>query len=245
MVIIMNLMKGNRTDLFFEREQKLLNENVVVNFFQDKLNKYTILSFFAIDQDLKNNFQTELKKYLKEQSFQHILIVGLGSDNYTADSVGPKVLTYIRANSYLEQFGISLSIKVSLLEPGVLGETGIETRRIIESVIKEINPNLVLLIDSYVTENIDYLNHTIEITNAGINPGSGIRGLNEEINKKTIGVPMIVIGVPTALEIDLSSSKKDKFTYHLSTSDIDTYVSQISKLIGTSIQEILFYNLDN
>lgn len=241
----MKRLKGNRTDLFFEQEQKSLTQNVMVSSFSKNSYQYSTLSFFTIDQNLKHSFKQELQLFLKENKYHHVFIVGLGSDNHTADSVGPKVLRYIKANAYLEYMGISLTTKISLLEPGVLGETGIETRRIVESVVDEIKPDLIIFIDSYLTEDIDHLNHTIEINNRGITPGSGIRGLNEEMNEKTVGVPVIVIGIPTALEIGLSSFQKENFTYHLSTSDIDTYVDHIAKLIGTSIQEILNHNFDN
>ena len=168
---------------------------------------------------------------------KHFFIVGLGNENHTADSIGPKVIKYINVNSHFEDMGIHINnAKISALEPGVLGQTGINTKRIIESVVEEIKPNIVILIDSYVSKNIDYLNHTIQITNEGIIPGSGLKSINSEISYKTLKIPVLVIGVTTAIEI-----KNNHISYILSSKDIDDYVSQISKIIGETINDTLYH----
>lgn len=222
-----------RTDLYFENVKKNCDGNA----------SYHVLSFSNVihGTSIQKKLKKELQYFLDIAGIDlpaHVFIVGLGSDQYTADSVGAKALRYIHANAYLERLKIPLTNKISTLEPGVLGETGIETRRIIESVVEEIHPDVVLLIDSFVTQSAAYLNHTIEISNAGVTPGSGLKGLNQEINQDTLGVPVIVMGIPTAIEVKLSShNKKDKRTYLLSTNDIDLYVDQIAKIIGTTIDE--------
>ncbi|MBR6113236.1 MAG: GPR endopeptidase, partial [Bacilli bacterium] len=171
----------------------------------------------------------------------HIFIVGLGNENHTADSIGPKTLKHIQVNSFLENIGVEISgNKVSALEPGVLGETGILTDKIISSVSKEIKPDLIILIDSFVSDDINYLNKTIEITNYGINPGSGLKGINSKIDKTTLGIPILVIGVVTAIEIKFTNDNNINFIpYLLSTKDIDEFVINISKIIGQSINEAI------
>ena len=86
------------------------------------------------------------------------------------------------------------------------------------------------------SKNIDYLNHTIQITNEGIIPGSGLKSINSEISYKTLKIPVLVIGVTTAIEI-----KNNHISYILSSKDIDDYVSQISKIIGETINDTLYH----
>lgn len=251
MVIIMKF-KGIRTDLAIEQSNKnlqLLYNNLHVKiytskekdslcrmlYFSDLLNKESIKSA------LKKEIYFFLQKIIKKKSY-HVFVIGLGNENNTADSVGPKVLKYIQVNAHLKNLEISNQINtVSALEPGVLGTTGINTKKIIESVSKEIKPDFLLLIDSYVSKSIDYLNKSIQITDKGITPGSGMQKHDTEISFKTVNLPVLVIGIPTAIEVSFSKSKKDKnFSYLVSTYDIDLYVTEISKIIGEVLNEIFY-----
>ena len=161
--------------------------------------------------------------------------MGLGNDNHTADSVGPKVLKYIKVNGYLKNFNYKKQL-VSALEPGVMGETGIVTERIIASVSKEIKPDIIIVIDSFVTNNINYLNKSIEITDLGLDIGSGIKKINSKIDKETLGIPIMAIGVPTAVEVNF---KDDKLNYLLSSKEIDDYVIKIARIIGNCLNEVI------
>ena len=199
-------------------------------------NKNTkIIKYKYINNDIYYNLKKELKYFInKIKNKESVLIIGLGNDNYTADSIGPKTLKHIKVNSFLDGNIKFKGIKISALEPGVLGQTGIDTKRIVKSVVNEIKPNFLIIIDSFITNNILEVEKCIQISNNGITPGSGIMGLNSKINKRTIGIPVIVIGVPTALEINI----KDK-QYILASNQIDKYVLDISKIIGESINEVL------
>lgn len=210
-------------------------------------NNYKTIFFDSLNNEvnIKNKLKNELLFFLKQMNISkndHILIVGLGNENHTADSIGPKTLKHIKVNSYLENLGINIvGNKISALEPGVLGETGILTEKIISSVSKEIKPNLVILVDSFVSNDINYLNKAIQINNIGINPGSGIKGINSNINKNTLGIPILVIGVVTAIEIKFTNSDNINFIpYLLSTKDIDDFIIKISKIVGESINEAIF-----
>lgn len=190
----------------------------------------------------KESIKKELKKALlyfldKEKLPQknHFFIVGLGNDNFTSDSIGPKVLKELNVNAYVKKLELDLQTNTtSALEPGALIETGIDTSKVIKSVLKEIKPNVLICIDAFVCETTKYLNHSIEITNQGITPGSGLKGYNEEISKKTMQIPVLTIGVPTAIELGIEEN-----IYLLSTKDIDEYVLSISKIIGETLNEIL------
>ena len=193
--------------------------------------------------EIKNQLKKELLSYLKSMNIKksnHIFIVGLGNDNHTADSIGPKTLKHIRVNSYLEKLGIKIiGNKVSALEPGVLGETGIITERIISSVSKEIKPDLVILIDSFVSDDINNLNKCIHINNIGLNPASGLSSLNKTIDKKLLGIPVLVIGVVTSILVKFTNGCENYIPYLLCTKDIDEYVYNISKIIGEGINEVI------
>lgn len=230
---------GTRSD--FKYKAKVLDD-IKLEKQQEKDFLYHLITYpSSFEQKaLEKMIISSLKEFLlllNCKNSSHILIIGLGSDNHTADSIGPKSLKNIIVNSHLKDLGLETNgPKISSLEPGVLGETGIDTKRIVESVKDEIKPDLLILIDSYVTEDIDHLNHSIIISNEGIVPGSGIKGLNSLISQESMGIPIISIGVATALEILLPSKKKDNsIRYLLTTNDIDTYVSKISKIIATAI----------
>lgn len=217
--------------LYYRDKKKIEVKELVSN------NKITRRIFFSsLSPSLKKELIKELHFFIKQVfnfSKFSILIVGLGNEEHTADAIGPKTVKKIVVNSHLTKLGIeNLPIKVSALEPGVMATTGIDTQKIIKSVVKEIKPDLVLLIDSFVTDTLSFLNQTIEIVNDGVIPGSGVKGLNEKIDARTLGVPVMLIGVPTALIYQND--------YLLSKSDIDNYVKNMSDLLSSAINTILY-----
>ena len=213
----------------------------------NKINNYTIKTiYFKNTNNLKKILKENILYYfnkLKISKDNHVFIVGLGNENHTADSVGPKVLKHIKVNTYFNNFGINIKgIKVSAIEPGVLSTTGIDTFKIIKSVCDEIKPNLVILIDSMVCDEINYLNKVIEISDMGISCGSGIKGINTPINKENLGIPIISIGVVSAVEIKFKNKKNINFIpYLLSTKDIDEYVNEVSIIISEALNEVINY----
>ena len=197
---------------------------------------YKTILFEDINDELVNTIKKEILYFLIKRKINkksHILIVGMGNDFYTPDSIGPNTLKYIKVNSYLENLGIKLNaVKVSTLKPGVLGETGILSERVITSISKEIKPDFIIIIDAFITNNINYLNHTIELNNYGISPGHGIKKINSFLSEKTLHIPILVIGVTTAILVKFDNSS---ISYILSCKDIDEYIVKISKTIGNSI----------
>ncbi len=232
LIIKDNIIKNNNDINVIEHIE---NNNIHrIIFFNQLVNKKTL-----IEALLK-----ELIFFFKEfniTSVNHLLFIGVGNDNYTSDSIGPKTLKHIKINYSIKDIGLTPNIKVSALEPGAYGETGILTEKIISSITKEIKPDVIILIDSYITDDINYLNKTIEITNRGLYPGCGISNINSKIDKDSIGIPILVIGVPTAIEVKFTNSKKNNKTYLLSTKDIDKYINSIAKVIGESINKLVNY----
>lgn len=236
-----------RTDLALDISKKYnikkeaFNKSIKILEHKNNKNIFHTIIFKSIinEKNISKILREELLYFFKQFNIdksKHIFIVGLGNESNTADSIGPKVLKYINVNSHLFNIGININyIKISALEPGVLGTTGIDTSNIIKSVSKLIKPDLIILIDSFVTNNIEYLNKTIEISNAGLKPGSGIRGTNSKISKSNIKIPIMTIGIPVCLEY-----KNGNKNLLVSTNDIDEYVIIISKILGSTLNSILY-----
>ena len=185
-----------------------------------KEGKYTTISFNdATDTDSMKNLEDvlteELKKYLNVKKDDLILVIGLGNVLSTPDSLGPKVIDYITITNHLYEMNLcdSKYQKVAGLIPSVTGKTGIETFDQIKSIVDKIKPKIIIAIDSLAASSISRVNKTIQITNTGINPGSGIGNLRKEISFDTIGVPVIAIGVPTV--VDATSIVFDTLNYML------------------------------
>lgn len=219
--MVITMFKSSRTDLAVENN--INNESYRLITYDDLLDSKSV----------EKKLIKELKNYINK-NYKHIFVVGLGNENNTADSVGPKVIKKLRVNAHLQNIGIKNEYIISALEPGVLGTTGIETVKIIKSITDKIKPNLVILIDSYVTKDFKYLNKSIQITDEGIIPGSGLNQKNEEISFTTLKVPTIVIGVVTAIEI------KNKINYIVSTKNVDYYVDKVSDIISNSLNKIFY-----
>ena len=130
------------------------------------------------------------------------LVVGLGNRESTADSLGPKVIDKVMVTRHL--FLLDTNVKegircVSCFCPGVMANTGIESFDIINGIVKKIKPDFLIVIDSLASLSINRLNKTIQITDSGINPGSGIGNNRKEISRDVLGIPVIAIGVPTVM----------------------------------------------
>ena len=165
-------------------------------------------------------FAQELANFLKEvqvEKASSCLVVGLGNWNVTPDALGPAVVENLVITRHLFELQPE-SVKegyrpVSGIAPGVMGITGIETSDIIKGVIEKSKPDFVLVIDALAAASIDRVNSTIQITDTGIHPGSGVGNKRKELSHETLGVPVIAIGVPTV--VDAVSITSDTIDYIL------------------------------
>lgn len=218
-----DLSKYNiRSDLIIENNfKKYLKESYTENNIQVdyvKLNKNNILNktegdYITISfEDItdKTNFSNvlnilikELKRILKLTNIKpddKVLIVGLGNNKSTPDSLGYEVLKNITVTRHLFILDkVEGYRNISILEPNVFGNTGIESQDIIMGVVKETKPDFIIAIDSLAAFSIDRMQRTIQITNTGISPGSGIGNNRGEISKNILKIPVIAIGVPTVV----------------------------------------------
>lgn len=145
-------------------------------------------------------------KLLVEGEKKSVMVVGLGNEYVTPDSLGPKVVKFLDITRHLLKFAkeyvdSNTTREVSAISPGVLGTTGIETAEIIESVVNKVKPDVIIAIDSLVSQSIDRVGKSIQIGNRGIVPGAGVRNKREGINEETLNIPVIAIGVPTVVDM--------------------------------------------
>lgn len=156
-----------------------------------------------ISAGLAQELQHILPDMDREQS---ILVVGLGNREVTADALGPQVVDNLFITRHIvKEYGkaayncdrINL---ISALEPGVMAKTGMETAEIVAGVVKETKPDLLIVIDALAARNTRRLNRTIQITNTGIQPGSGVGNHRNALTEESLGIPVVAIGVPTVVD---------------------------------------------
>ena len=219
-----------RTDLAYDeknKDNKVLNEEVEVI---DNIKVYTHIIDESTSKDICKNkgtyhtidltdvdiddtatciklekvFARVLIRMIEKMNLKNkkCLVVGLGNMNVTPDALGPSVIDNIIVTRHLYELDkISEGFSnVCAISPGVMGTTGIETYDIISSVVKKVDCDFVIAVDALATSAIKRVNKTIQITNSGINPGSGVGNKRKELSEKTLGVPVIAIGVPTVVD---------------------------------------------
>lgn len=132
------------------------------------------------------------------------LVVGLGNDMITPDALGPKVVSQLMVTNHIKTHMQELLDEsyssVCAIVPGVLGTTGIETIDIIKGVAEKINPEIVICVDALATRSVNRISTTVQISDTGINPGSGVENKREEISERSVGAKVISIGVPTVVD---------------------------------------------
>ncbi|KXG11342.1 Germination protease [Anoxybacillus sp. P3H1B] len=147
------------------------------------------------------------------------LVVGLGNDNVTPDALGPLAVENLLITRHLFQLqpeSVQEGFRpVSALAPGVMGTTGIETSDIIDGVVEKTKPDFIVVIDALAARSIERVNATIQISDAGIHPGSGVGNKRKELSKETLGIPVIAIGVPTVVDaVSITSDTIDFLLKH-------------------------------
>jgi spore protease len=175
-----------------------------------KMGRYITIEFEDITDTsrkdtVKKIFSDELKaliEYLKINDNANCLIIGLGNDKSTPDALGPSVIDNVIVTKHLFDLGtVNPGYRsVSAISPGVMGQTGIETSEIIIGIVKEVKPDFIIIVDALASSSLSRINKTIQMTDTGIHPGSGVGNSRKEISKENINIPVIAIGVPTVVD---------------------------------------------
>ena len=190
---------------------------------------------------------------LIENNINKVMVVGLGNEMVTADSLGAEVIKNINVTRHVIKYMKELvepgTREITALSPGVLGTTGIETEEIIEGVVEKIKPDLIIVIDSLASQSISRIGTTIQMGNTGITPGAGVGNRRKALNKNTLKIPVIAIGVPTVVDaevllkemlekLNISSVRRNKKVCNnmvVTPKEIDTLITKMTKIISDSI----------
>lgn len=184
---------------------------------------------------IKKVFVQELKKLfdlIGINDNSSCLLIGLGNEKTAPDAVGPLSLSKVIVTNHLYVYnelddGFR---RVWGISPGVMGETGIETSDLIKGIVNTVKPDFVITIDALASGSIERVNKTIQMTDAGINPGSGVGNKRKEISYDTLGVPVIAVGVPTVVDAASIVSDTIKYMYKNFAYTKDNYNKPSSKL---------------
>lgn len=210
-------LKSNNKDIYILDNIKVIETKVnkeLSKIINKKEGSYYLMDLSDYNLNEINDFEYVkkalaklIKRVMKKEKIHSNdkgLIVGLGNSEVTPDSLGPKVTSNIIVTRHLyelhKQKELSGLRNICSIAPGVMGATGIETYDIIKSIIKKIDIDFVIVIDALAASNITRINKTIQITNTGISPGSGVGNRRKEISKDTLNIPVIAIGVPTVVD---------------------------------------------
>ncbi len=210
-------------------------------------NKFVTLYFENLERitdfkPLENQFLKAIKLLLDDS--ESVLVVGLGNREITADSVGPKTAEKILATRHItgkfaEEIGLAGLKSVAVLVPNVLGNTGIEVQEILRGIVDKIKVDTVIVIDALCAENKDRLFKTIQLTDSGIAPGSGVKNKRKELNKSTLGVKVIAIGVPTVIDFP-----NDSENLVVTPKECDILSDKISDVLSRCLNLYLQPNID-
>lgn len=242
-----------------EIESVNLNSNKAKKINKRKGNYISVFFDDVTDKDnyknVKNIVKNEIKKLLQKKELlgKSCLVIGLGNRLSTPDSLGPKVIDNIIATRHLYDFGnVDKDYsKVSKISPGVYGISGIETFDIVKGIVEKIKPDYIMIIDALSSTSIKKVNKVVQITDSGIEPGSGIGNQRKELSKKTLKKEVIAIGVPTVVslhtivkdflnEYDVDELLKEKGNNFMVTpKEIDFEIDKLSLLISSSINETI------
>lgn len=185
-------------------------------------------------------------KDLLEQIYpiKKVLIVGLGNKDVIADALGCRTCEQLLVSAHL-----NLERKVAVFTPGVVGQTGLDTVQMVKSIVDFYKPDIVIAIDALATKDIKRLNRVIQITNTGIQPGSGIGYSKGSIDKHTMGVNVIAIGVSTVIDIvsivsqvvnDGDFTIDEQWDLIVTPKEMDYELMYLSNIVSTVINDSLF-----
>ena len=210
-------------------------------------------------REISKALADELRKlimasYSWENRIPKVLVVGLGNREATSDALGPEVVSNLFITRHIVEFMGYDEVEgafavTSAIVPGVMAQTGMDTCEIISGIIRKTKPDILIAVDALAARGIKRLNSTIQITDTGIHPGSGVGNNRQAITKKSMGIPVIAIGVPTVVDAStliydsvkrnnvedpVQISDEYKLMY-VTSKDIDAIIKRVSYTISEGI----------
>ena len=242
---------------------------------------YTTISFGKISElsdpefsSLGGLISSELALYTKRAAGKSpgkelgILVAGLGNSGMTPDAVGPGTVARLNATSHLkkadpELFGRLECSRLSAVAPGVLGQTGIETSELVRGAVESVHPDVVIAIDALAAGSCGRLFSTVQLSDSGIFPGSGIGNRRSELSLSSLGVPVIALGVPTVVDSstlvldaleragfhdipeNLTSVLESGKSYFVAPKECDMLIKSLCRLFASAINREFGVDLGN
>lgn len=242
---------------------------------------YTTISFGKISELSDREFSSlgglissELAVYAKRATGKSpgkelgVLVAGLGNSGMTPDAVGPGTVARLNATSHLkkadpELFGRLGCSRLSAVAPGVLGQTGIETSELVRGAVESAHPDVVIAIDALAAGSCGRLFSTVQLSDSGIFPGSGIGNRRSELSLSSLGVPVIALGVPTVVDSstlvldaleragfhdipeDLTSVLESGKSYFVAPKECDMLIKSLCRLFASAINREFGVDLGN
>lgn len=204
------------------------------------------------DEESMTAIGEELRLLLPEKGA--VLVVGLGNTDITPDAIGPESVNMVLATRHItdelsKSIGLGELRPVAGFIPGVLGKTGIETAESIKGIVDSVRPGAVIVIDALAARKLQRLGNTLQMSDTGIIPGSGVGNARVAVNEELLGVPVISIGIPTVVDAqtlvnDLTDdeteiSRKENSEMIITPREIDLVVERASKIIAVSVNKAL------
>ena len=233
------------------------------------IGKYVTVSFeniLSLSEETADNLINTVSQHIKSFTTQlvpqkknlTVLTVGLGNRYITSDAVGPLTVNNVTVTRHIKNkklFELLGQQTVAAVSPGVLGQTGIETIETVKGAVSTVKPDLVIVIDALAAKDVSRLATTIQISDTGISPGSGINNNRGALNFDTLGVPVIAIGVPTMvssatlvynalekagisqLSDDLTDVLEEGVSFFVTLNETDAVVNSLSHILAESINK--------
>lgn len=203
------------------------------------------------DEDMIEAVAAHLRSLLPKDG--SILAVGLGNTRITPDAVGPKSVSMVLATRHIgkelsDEIGLGELRSVAGFVPGVLGRTGLEAAESVKGLVGAVSPSAIIVVDALAARKLSRLGTTIQISDIGIIPGSGVGNARKEITERSVGVPVISVGIPTVVDVgtlvaDLTGSNSEipseSRDMIITPREIDIVIERASELIGMSINKAL------
>lgn len=232
-------------EILNDKGSKYFNRDIgsYTSIYTDKLTPY--------DTDIRNYCIEVLSEIIKDYIFkinkkaETFLIVGIGNKNYVSDSIGPLVTNQIIITRHAKLNNPNILDKrlktVCALTPSVLGQTGIETYDIVKGVVENVNPDVVILIDSILSKSYNYIGKCFQVSNSGLTPGSGVENARKILDENSLKVPVISIGVPLVISANnlvsdyIDNNIEELNNLIVTNKEIDVLVKNSAQIVATSI----------
>ncbi len=205
---------------------------------------------FVCDTDDITAATVKALKTVFKNDIKNALVVGLGNTDITPDALGPFACDRVLATRHLSDklkhdLGLDELKSVCCLTPNVLGKTGIESYDLIVAAANKINPDIIIAVDALAARDPERLCRTIQISDSGICPGAGVNNSRKELSKKTIGIPVIAVGVPTVIDANsFFDGQEISENMMVTPKEIDLLIEKSADILSRALNIFLQPELD-